>query len=523
MLGFLLGGLGLWAAVGALLLGAAAALATFVFTPPDAKQELGFWDWTVLVVFTLASLRAFAWVVYPVGDELRVLSPYNLGDMSLHLGLVRYFASGVAFWPPSPWLTGVPLTYPPGPDLWNALLLLSGWDLRGGLVATGIGVAWLGGWVLWRYGGAFAVAALLFGGGLAGFAIWRTWEFVDYAGDGVWKNAFLTLLVPQRGFLFALPAGMLLLWAWRQEFFAGKKCVPLAVQALIYGTLPLFQLHAFLFLSVALAAAPLFERSCWRRAVAIALAAAAPATASVLAVTNRFGAGGSVRWDPFWAAERGLAGFALEFGVALVLAGVLLVVVTRDGDRVSLWLAWVSAGLAGVAFCVPLTAWEWDNTKLLIWCWLATAPLLWRYVIVPLPLSGRISLCGLLFFTGAISLAAGLDKRHGYRLASRSELARWSALTAHLPPETVFALQPDYNHPLLLLGRRAVCGYEGHLWSHGLDHTGKLARLRRLLGKEPGWQDDAAALGAEYLAVRAGESPLGTERLLRLPASDRSD
>src|SRR4029453_19537750 len=92
------------------------------------RARPGFWDWLVLAVFALSSLRAFLWVIYSRGDEICVLSPNNLGDLSLHLNLIRYLASGIAFWPESSILSNVPLTYPLGSDLFNSVLEVLGVD-----------------------------------------------------------------------------------------------------------------------------------------------------------------------------------------------------------------------------------------------------------------------------------------------------------------------------------------------------------------------------------------------------------
>ena len=73
-----------------------AAVVAWRTTKPNPRLRLGFWDWLMLAVFALSSLRAFLWVVYSRGDEICVLSPNNLGDLSLHLNLIRYLASGVA-------------------------------------------------------------------------------------------------------------------------------------------------------------------------------------------------------------------------------------------------------------------------------------------------------------------------------------------------------------------------------------------------------------------------------------------
>jgi hypothetical protein len=506
------GGLGSWIAWVVLAAGGLAAWGALRSVESDPLPRPGFWDYLVLGVFTWAAFRAFFWLYYPDGGVLKVLSPHNLGDLSLHLGLIRYFAGGIAFWPPNLLLVGAPLTYPPGADFFNALLVSAGWDVRGSLVAVGFVWALAAGWALWRYGGAFCVAAFLFGGGLAGFAIFRTGEFLEYGSGGTWKNAFLTMLVTQRGFLFALPAGLALLWSWRKDFApdASSPRIPLLFQVLLYATLPLFQVHAFVFLSAVLAFAVPANPRGWRAPVRLAAWAFVPAAACMAVVTDRFTAGGALRWDPFWTLEPGgLSGFLLEFGVAVFLAVWLLAALVKSGDRAGLWMAGVPALVAVLAFLVPVTDWAWDNTKFLIWAWVAAAPVLWAHVVRPLPLAARAMICALLFFSGAVALAAGLDTRHGYELAKRSELADWQVLTKDLPRDAVLAIHPDYNHPALLLGFRAVCGYEGHLSSHGLDYQKTLEDLHRILAQEPGWRDLARSLGVNAIALRSDENPSG--------------
>lgn len=497
----------------ALVMGALAAAACVYFWPEEEEGNAlpGPWGWLVLGIYWLASLRAFFWIIYPDNDRLKVLSPYNLGDLALHLGLIRYFASGIPFWPPSPILVGEPLTYPPGADFFNSLLLLVGVDWRVGLIVVGVVLATAGGWALWRFGGTFAVAALLFGGGLAGFAVFRSGEFLDFSGEQTWKNAFLTMVVPQRGFLFALPAGLVLLHSWHREIFHGRKNCPLAAQVLLYSTLPLFQVHTFLALSITLAGSFFLTGS--RVPLRVVAFSFLPATLFMWLVTGGFSTGGDVKFDPLWAADgEGTLSFFLQFGVALGVALTASAHAWRNGDRAMMWLGGSAATLALIGFTFPLTDWAWDNTKILIWSWLLVAPVIGKWLISVVPVVPRCVVIALLFFTGALSLAAGLDLRHGYELARRSQLDNWSAVLAPLPPHTVFAVKPDYNNPALLLGRRVVCGYEGHLSSHGLDYAQKLDRLRQVLRRTPGWEDIARELGADY--VVDDSSLLGSPRLI---------
>ena len=174
LLAFLGSGLNTHVAAGALICATIVALAAWATTGSPTLPKARFWDRLMWIVFALVSLRAFLWLVYKRGDEICVLSPNNLGDLSLHLNLIRYLASGIPFWPDSSILSNVPLTYPLGSDLFNSVLEVLGVDTFVGLIWTGLAGAALTGYALWLWGGAFGLAAFLFNGGLTGFAILRT-------------------------------------------------------------------------------------------------------------------------------------------------------------------------------------------------------------------------------------------------------------------------------------------------------------------------------------------------------------
>jgi hypothetical protein len=496
-------GLNSMVAASSLIVGLACALA--LPRRGEAIPAPGPWDILMLVVLALASCRAFLWILYSSGDELRVLSPYNLGDLSFHIHLIRYLASGVVFWPESPILSGVPLTYPLGADLWNALLLLVGTPLQQGLVWTGLAGAALAGWALWRWGGAFAIAAFLFNGGLAGFLVFRTGVMEDFQSTLAWKNQFLTLFTTQRGLLYALPCGLLLMDAWRRDFFDGRSAIPAAAQAILYATMPLFSAHTFLFLSLVLAASFLFSSGKRLRVLLFTIACVPPATLACWLVTGGFTASSGIRWLPGWMqGDDGWTFWAVNFGLALPLLAALGVVAGFRGSAEA--RAFVLAGLGTIIACflVAFAPWEWDNTKLLLWGWLACAPFLRDLVLAPLPSLPRVVAIVGLFFTGALSLVGGLDGRHGYTLASRSDLARHAALLGNPDPQARIAVEPEYNNPAILLGHPVVCGYEGHLWSHGLDYKETMHLLRGALARQPGWERMATAAGANKILFPGG-------------------
>lgn len=218
------------------------------------------------------AVRSFCWLFYIDGSEFRIQSPNNLGDLSLHITLIRNFANGVALWPDNPIYVFSKLRYPAGMDLFNALLCLVHVDLTRGLVWAGLLASLATFYAFFRWAGAFGIAGFLFNGGTAGFQFFETHEFLDYQGDKTiaWKSIALSMFVTQRGLLYAIPAGVLLLWHWRETFFrrgpvAGvgdpgapsdslerRGPLPFWVELSLYASMPLFHVHTFLALSIIL-------------------------------------------------------------------------------------------------------------------------------------------------------------------------------------------------------------------------------------------------------------------------------
>jgi len=257
------------------------------------------WFWAVAVCFAVFAVRSFVWLLYIDSSELKIQSPNNLGDLSLHLTLIKNFANGVALWPDNPIFVFSKLRYPAGIDLFNALLSLVHVDLLIGLVWVGLLASLAIFYGFYRWGGTFAVAGFLFNGGIAGFQFLKTFKFLDYQGTAAdiahkpiaWKSIALSMLVTQRGWLYAIPAGLVLLWHWREKFFShspvagggdpgkpasldepgqqaavnahgySKGPLPWWVELSIYASMPLFHLHTFIALTIVLVVGLFFERA----------------------------------------------------------------------------------------------------------------------------------------------------------------------------------------------------------------------------------------------------------------------
>jgi hypothetical protein len=505
------------------------------------KWNVDMWGGAAMVVFALFALRSFLWLAFYSGNGLLVFSPNNLGDFALHLTYVRYIANGAPFWPENPIYAGEPLTYPIGIDLLNAMLSLVGVEVLRGFIWVGLIGSACTAAMLWRWGRGFAVAGFLFAGGTLGFEYLRRFDLVDYQSDAAWskiglvvawKSLPLALFVTQRGFLFAIPAGLALLASWRARFLdrvatdgspeslSASKAHPLPLwgEVLLYAAMPVFHLHTFLFLSVVAAVWFLFVGSARRHLGLVVALAFAPATALVWCVTGGFHAASMLGWKPGWMqGEQNFFTFWLtNFGAWIPLTLWLLVdAVRRKELRPNLLLILPALGVFLLCCMVKFAPWEWDNTKLMIWSHLLLLPSLWYAFLNHLPAWARGVACLFLFFSGAVSLFGGLSGRsvleydqesaaaiaanHGYTVVSRSEMDGASAATRTIPARERFIAHPNYNHPLLLSGRLLVMGYEGHLWSHGIDFGRRKAAVEQILNGDADWRERAAELGARWL------------------------
>src|SRR5882762_2889940 len=550
LLGMVGHGLNALSAALALLCGVAFAVAAWLGTcNPDKPSGSGarfskpvwrygkIWFWLVAAFFALFAVRSFYWLLYIDGSDLKIQSPNNLGDLSLHIALIRNFANGVQLWPDSPIYAFSKLRYPAGIDLFNALLCLAHVDLMRGLVWTGLLGSLATFYAFFRWGGTFGVAGFLFNGGIAGFQFFTTFKFLDYQGDKAiaWKSIALSMFVTQRGLLYAIPVGLLLLWHWREKFFTGGLVagigdpgtqtdriqrsgpLPFWVELSLYASMPLFHVHTFLALSSVLACLFIMGDARTRKHVVTLLASAfLPATFFVWLITDHFQAGSVLEWHPGWVqsdedfARPFFSFWFLNLGILIPLVFVLIGLCMqrvwktgiRSGDELSEDVAFLLAATAifVFAFFVKTAPWGWDNLKIMIWAYFLVLPFLWTHLIARWSMPVRVAVCIALFGSGFVSLFGGLAAgRSGFGFANRAELDEVGDAIRRLPGEARFAAYPIYNHPLLLQGRKVVLGYPGHLWTEGFDYKNTYDWLTELMQGAGDWRETARSLRVRYL------------------------
>src|SRR5213078_296562 len=326
-IGMLTGGLSTAVALAALILAVGFALLAYLRTT-DPKTQADALDrdksktskyrnlpiWILAGLLAIFAVRSFCWLLFVDGTELKIQSPVNLGDLGLHITHISLFANGVRLWPSNPiYVFSHHLRYPAGIDLFNALLLKAGLSLIHSLVWVGLLASVATFYTFYRWGGSFAVAGFLFNGGLAGFEFLRNFKFVDYqdVNNIAWKSIPLTMFVTQRGFLYAIPAGLILLWHWREKYFRSGQDrqsgpLPFWVELSLYASMPLFHVHTFMALSIVLVC--LFvagDPQIRGHILTLVLSALIPATFFVWLISDHFLAGSVLEFHPGWAQNEG--------------------------------------------------------------------------------------------------------------------------------------------------------------------------------------------------------------------------
>lgn len=475
-------------------------------------------EWAISGCVTVICLVHFHGLLVTGPDSYGTTDVMNFSDLLLHISYLRSFVDGTAFPPPNPGYPVEALRYPIGADLYNALWEAAGIATNLHLMLTGIVAVLLCLGLLLRFGGWWAVAGMFLNiSWLSTVALASSdWTLIDFQTSTQFKNLTLALMVPQRSMLIALPIGLILLLAFEAHVRATR---PLSrdrqvMLGLLWGVMPLFHLHAFVAVSLGLALLALAHqgpRGVIRLlASPLALTAYLPAILLILHSTDWLQKAGLAHISLGWTkGEQPFLPFLWDnFGLWLALPPAIALCLwlgrTEGEARANLILALGTLALFALFFTVMLAPWDWDNIKLIIWPWLLMLALADRLVQPRLDrLSGLLApalatpLLAPAMLLLAISIRSGGE--YGYGFVGRDEVLGTDLAVADLPSDAVFAASRRVNHPLDWLGRFRVLGYEGHLWSHGIDTREPDALLQKVMQGAPDWQDAARALGADYI------------------------
>ena len=356
--------------------------------------------------------------------------------------------------------------------------------------------------------------------------------------DMQWYTPLLAWWLPQRtivyGFAAALCVLVLVHAALREP---GRDWSPFLLAGVLLGLLPLVHIQTLIALVLLLLViAVRHRRREWLGLAAVAAVIAAPRLVQValaphgeVAAGNEYpwfepgwlanaphridiSAGGAVaavgetlrqlvtpQWWGFWSAN---LGFVVPLSALLLIAAVLRLVpggVGRAARRAvavlpAHVLELLLAGIVVFALCnlIVFQSWDWDNTKLLVYWYLAVALAvgalvtraarhLWRGLVVA-GLVVSMVLTGALVMLRYAPWTPPQDQVGGpYVIADASERALAATVAATTPPDAVFLTFGRPNDPLLAVaGRTGVMGYYGWLWSYGTDFGTRYADVQTL-------------------------------------------
>ncbi len=335
-----------------------------------------------------------------------------------------------------------------------------------------------------------------------------------------WGNVVTTLLIPQRGFQLAMPVAVVVFRQWwlaagahapatvEDEARAWRRMVGAGAAA---GLLPLMHGHTYLVV-IGLAMCLLVTlppRRRWLEFLAVALLLGGPQVVWLAwgsAVHGQSFLGWEVGWDRretnpvlFWMANAGL--FIPAVGAAVLWRGSRPLLSERVlRYYLPFTLCFVGANL------VRLAPWIWDNVKVLVYGFIATAPIvalllatLWRrgrwwQVLVAVSML-VLTLSGVLDLWRVAAGAAQVD------VFDRASVEFAQAVKDATAPTDVILHAPIYNHPVFLTGRRSLMGYPGHLWTHGLSYAEREADIRRMYAPPNGAADLLARYHVGYVVV----------------------
>ncbi len=501
----------------------------------DVRDRHGTW---VLVVIGLAVARlALMWsgmlTIEP--DGLWANHVYIWGDWSVHLGDTTAFAYGDNFPPMHPRLADTPLAYhylisltaagmvvlgmdptaalPLQSFLYSVILVLALYAF--GLRVTGDRAIAAVGLVLFLLGGSLGWI-LLFdpsaGGPIAALAA-NPWDYeAQQDANFWWFNPYFALIMSQRAALYGIPLVLLVLTVllgavrssgWRAWAIAG----------LIAGFLPLAHLGSFAALGlITPVLVLLFPRRGWAIFFGVWIVVGGAFLFGVQGGEARSSSG--LRWDPGWlTGEDPWPWFWLKnLGLYLPLGAVGLLtrrLLPADGRR--MLLAFLPIFVVANTFI--LSVFRWDNSKILLYFFLALALLaaaavvaLWR---VQRDLPSRI-LIGVAVLT---MIGSGLLTNYGQALGfdrirmlgtADLELAAWAR--DETDPRAVFAVGLEHTDPIpMLAGRRAIASYRPWLTSIGLDASAQEADLRTIMALDPDAESLIREYGIDYVEIGSWE------------------
>ncbi len=349
----------------------------------------------------------------------------------------------------------------------------------------------------------------------------QSWDAArQEAANFRFQNVFFSLIQPQRSFLYGIPLGLLSLTfllegieSWRRNAFLAA--------GLVAGLLPLANLS--ILLSLALITPVLFllfPARLWFVFFAVWAVIGLPQL--LLQQGGSAGAASAFRIQIGWIASPDYWVWFWLKNLGLLIP--LLLIAIWKGDLIAatrrrFLLAFMPLFI--VANLFVFQPWDWDNTKILLLWFLASAIFVSSLLVdtwrkhPAFTVRFMITLVMLtMIASGVLANLNQLRGRERQLMLTSEELDFASQVKTSTAPGSLIAVGLQHNHPVpMLSGRPVLMSYPGWLWSHGRDYREREEDLRTIYRIGPEAMQKIEQYKVDYIVVGPNEqSQLGADR-----------
>lgn len=465
---------------------------------------------------------------------------YTWADLALHTTLIASLAKKPAIDLTLPIFAGSKLTYPFLVDFFSAQMLRlgAGWQwslllpslaLMYGFVrlfmsliyrlTRSLRATWIGLALVLLSGSAWGMVLFLKDLATSGLSVHQL-LLQDYSkldqNNLQYANFITSHLLPQRAYLFGIVVAMLiiiLLWELVTRHKSHNKYRSMAMLAgLLLGALPLIHTHSFLvvmgfagvlWIVSSLRVKKVNQELFWVLLIGGVLAA--PQLAWQFSGSYHEGFG---YWRLGWLtpSNMGILTFWLrQLGVMALLFGLGPYLLYRQKAHYFVsTLYWFGVALFVIGNIYIFQPSAWDNMKFFTYAyWMMLIPVVAALASISRAWWGKIVLFVILALTcGTGIIALAREGEVNYTFATQGDLAVAYAVERAVPPSALILVNPDLHHnPITnLSGRNTLVGYNGWLWSYGINYLERDQDARKMMQGEAGAAKLLGTYGIDYVA-----------------------
>ncbi len=320
-------------------------------------------------------------------------------------------------------------------------------------------------------------------------------QYTDIKESGYWWiNTYLAYFLPQRSFLFSFPITLVILTILYKGIQTNRiKYFFLA--GFLSGSLPLVQAHSlFLIFLISLFISPFIVLKSrdkktvivnWLVFALISIFLSVPILSAISPTTQNFLH--FLQYKPGWTSKENILWFWFKnlglFGPMLIASLVWLY--QKNRSLFIYYLPFLAVFILTNIFIFQ--PWDFDNSKLLVY-WFFPSCIVVAYFLYDQFFQETLykkvmgaMIVFLMILAGSLDLFRTFTPVTNYRIFSRSDLEVADNIKRMTSRDSIFVTASNHNNPIAALsGRSIFLGFEGWLWSHGIDYSQREKDIRTI-------------------------------------------